>query len=128
MHAPITPIGGLQMNERVELRELLEAKKKRLYELQLKEASMGIHTPIHDLIEMKKLKEEIHELENQLSWYDDGSITSNDIPKVVCDTWGTGGEFTIHVEIHVTLANCAASSHLKRFRTHTSTTFGERSV
>jgi len=115
------------MNER-ELRELLKAKKKRLYELQLKEAQRGYDTPIDILTEMEKIREEIHELESQLSWYDGGSTTNNDIPKVVCDTLGTGGEFTIHVEIRVAFVNYAASSHLKRFRTHTSTTFGKQSV
>jgi hypothetical protein len=96
------------MNERTELRKLLEAKKKRLYELQLREALMGYDTPIHNLTEMKKLKEEIHELESQVSRYDDGSITTNDISKVVCDTieqlkrLGADGKVVICVfEIHV---------------------------
>ena len=79
------------MNER-ELRELLKAKKKRLYELQLKEAQRGYDTPIDILTEMEKIREEIHELESQLSWYDEGFITS-------------GGEFTIRVEIHVAVVN-----------------------
>jgi hypothetical protein len=44
------------MNGRAEHRELLEAKKKRLYELQLREALMGYDTPIHYLTEMKNSK------------------------------------------------------------------------
>lgn len=96
------------MNERAEPRELLKAKKERLHELQCKEALMGYDTPIHNLTEIKKIKEEIHELESQISCYDDGSMTSDDIPKVVCATieqlkrLGTVGKVTICIlEIHV---------------------------
>jgi orotidine-5'-phosphate decarboxylase len=53
------------MDERAELRELFEAKKKRLYELQRKEARMGYDTPVHNLTEIKEIKEEIHELESR---------------------------------------------------------------
>jgi hypothetical protein len=88
------------MNERA---ELLKAKKERLYELQRKEALMGYDTPVHNLTEIKKIKEEIRELESQISRYEDGSIISKDITKVVCATieqlkrLGTTGKVTICV-------------------------------
>ena len=91
------------MNERAELRELLEANKVRLHKLQLKKAEMGLDTPPHCIIEMEKIKEEIHRLESQISQHDDGSITSNDISTVVGATIeqlkraGTGGKVTICV-------------------------------
>ena len=96
------------MNERAKLRELLKAKKKRLHELRLKEAQRGYDTPPDILTEIEKIKEEIHELESQISLHDHGSITSNHIPEVVCATieqlkrLGTGGKVTICV-LEITL-------------------------
>ncbi len=96
------------MNEIAKLRELLKAKEKRLYELQLKEAQKGYDTPIDILTEMEKIKEEIHKLGSQISSYAGSSTTSNDIPKVVCDTveqlkrLGIGGKVIVYVfEFHV---------------------------
>lgn len=93
------------MNEK----ELLKAKRERLFKLQLKEARKGYDTPPDILTEIDKIKEEIHELESQISWYyDDGSTTSNHIPEVVCTTIkqlkrsGIGGKVTICV-LEITL-------------------------
>lgn len=97
------------MNERAKLQELLKANEERLYELRLKEARMGrLALPVHYITEISETEEEIHKLESQISSYDNSSVASNDISKVVCDTieqlkrLGTGGKVTICVlEIHV---------------------------
>ncbi len=52
-----------QMIDKQYNQKIIEAKRKRLGELQIKEASMGIDTPPQILIEIEKLKAEITELE-----------------------------------------------------------------